>query len=136
MTAPSSGISAITRPNCSADRPVPDVAATKVELRGMSGSHVHVETPEGELEVDLPLPGLYNVYNALAAITAGLRSGALETIRSGLESMTAVFGRVETIEVADKPVSILLIKNPAGRTRSCARSPSRATETAWTSGSR
>jgi UDP-N-acetylmuramyl tripeptide synthase len=28
--------------------------------------------------------------------------------------MRAVFGRVETIEVAGKPVSILLIKNPAG----------------------
>ena len=81
----------------------------------MSGSRVEVSTPEGPLEIDLPLPGLYNVYNALAAITAGLRSGvSLEQIRSGLESMRAVFGRVETIEVAGKPVSILLIKNPAG----------------------
>jgi lipid II isoglutaminyl synthase (glutamine-hydrolysing) len=35
-------------------------------------------------------------------------------VRSGLESMRAVFGRVETIEVDGKPVSILLIKNPAG----------------------
>jgi UDP-N-acetylmuramyl tripeptide synthase len=104
-----------TCPKCGADRPAPDVAATAVELRGMSGSRVHVNTPQGELVVDLPLPGLYNVYNALAAITAGLRSGvALETIGKGLESMQAVFGRVETIEVAGKPVSILLIKNPAG----------------------
>ena len=72
--------------------------------------------PRATLEVDLPLPGLYNVYNALAAITAGLRSGraAGRPIRAGLESMRAVFGRVETIEVAGKPVSILLIKNPAG----------------------
>ena len=28
--------------------------------------------------------------------------------------MRTVFGRVETIEVSGKPVSILLIKNPAG----------------------
>ena len=35
-------------------------------------------------------------------------------VREGLESMRAVFGRVETIEVSGKPVSILLIKNPAG----------------------
>ena len=104
-----------TCPNCDADRPEPDVAATKVELRGMSGSRVEVRTPEGPLVVELPLPGLYNVYNALAAVTAGLRSGvSLDLIRSGLESMRAVFGRVETIEVAGKPVSILLIKNPAG----------------------
>jgi len=102
-------------PNCDADRPTPDVAATRIELHGISGSRVEVTTPDGEIALDLPLPGLYNVYNALAAITAGLRSGVpLELVREGLESMRAVFGRVETIEVAGKPVSILLIKNPAG----------------------
>jgi UDP-N-acetylmuramyl tripeptide synthase len=102
-------------PSCEAGRPAPDVAATKVELRGMSGSSLAVATPEGQLSLELPLPGLYNVYNALAAIAAGLRSGVpLEQVRSGLESMTAVFGRVETIEVSGKPVSILLVKNPAG----------------------
>ena len=74
-----------------------------------------VTTPEGELDLELPLPGLYNVYNALAAVTAGLRSGVpLQQIREGLESMRAVFGRVETIEMSGRPVSILLIKNPAG----------------------
>ena len=102
-------------PNCDADRPTPDVAATKIELHGISGSHVRIATPAGELELDLPLPGLYNVYNALAAVVAGLRSDiALDRIRTGLESMRAVFGRVETIDVSGKPVSILLIKNPAG----------------------
>jgi lipid II isoglutaminyl synthase (glutamine-hydrolysing) len=104
-----------TCPNCGADRPAPDVAATRIELQGISGSQVRVTTPEGELDLKLPLPGLYNVYNALAAITAGLRSGVrLAHIRDGLESMRAVFGRVETIEVSGKPMSILLIKNPAG----------------------
>ena len=102
-------------PDCDADRPAPDVAATKIELRGMAGSRIEVTTPEGDLSLELPLPGLYNVYNALAAITAGLRSDVpLETIRSGLEAAKAVFGRVETIDVDGKPVSILLIKNPAG----------------------
>ena len=104
-----------TCPNCDADRPIPDVAATKIELHGISGSRVHVATTQGDLELELPLPGLYNVYNALAALTAGLRSGvSLERVREGLESMRAVFGRVEVIEVSGKPVSILLIKNPAG----------------------
>jgi len=104
-----------TCPSCDADRPTPDVAATKIELQGISGSSVHVTTPEGDLDLELPLPGLYNVYNALGAITAALRSGiSLERIRQGLEAMRAVFGRVETIDVAGKPVSILLIKNPAG----------------------
>ncbi len=102
-------------PNCHADRPAPDIAATEIELHGISGSRVRIVTPEGELTVDLPLPGLYNVYNALAAVAAGLRSDvSLDQVRAGLESMRAVFGRVETIDVSGKPVSILLIKNPAG----------------------
>ena len=102
-------------PNCHADRPEPNVAATEIELHGISGSRVKVRTLAGELELNLPLPGLYNVYNALAAVTAGLRSGvSLEQVRQGLESVRAAFGRVETIDVSGKPVSILLIKNPAG----------------------
>jgi UDP-N-acetylmuramyl tripeptide synthase len=102
-------------PSCGAQRPAPEVAAAEVELEGMRGSRVLVRTPRGELRLKLPLPGLYNVYNALAAVAASLQLGAsLDSVRSGLESMRAVFGRVETIEVEGKPVSILLIKNPAG----------------------
>ena len=83
----------------------------------MDGSSVDGRArPRGELELELPLPGLYNVYNALAAIAAGLRArgraGADRARRSA--RCAAAFGRVETIEVGGKPVSILLIKNPAG----------------------
>jgi UDP-N-acetylmuramyl tripeptide synthase len=102
-------------PDCGARRPRPDVAATRIELRGMSGSSATVSTPAGEIELELPLPGLYNVYNALAAVAAGLRLGvAPEKIAAALGEMRAAFGRVETIEVDGVPVSILLIKNPAG----------------------
>jgi UDP-N-acetylmuramyl tripeptide synthase len=102
-------------PNCGAERPRPEVAATAIELRGMDGSRTTVRTPQGELRLELPLPGLYNVYNALAAVAAGLRLGvAPERIAAALGEMRAAFGRVETIEVGGLPVSILLIKNPAG----------------------
>jgi UDP-N-acetylmuramyl tripeptide synthase len=102
-------------PNCGAQRPRPDVAATRIELRGMEGSAATVRVPGGEIEVELPLPGLYNVYNALAAISAALRLGVdAERIAAALRDMRAAFGRVETIPIADKRVSILLIKNPAG----------------------
>jgi lipid II isoglutaminyl synthase (glutamine-hydrolysing) len=101
--------------NCGAERPRPEVAATAIELRGMAGSRATVRTPEGELRLELPLPGLYNVYNALAAVAAGLRLGvAPERIVAALGEMRAAFGRVETIAVGETPVSILLIKNPAG----------------------
>jgi lipid II isoglutaminyl synthase (glutamine-hydrolysing) len=102
-------------PNCNADRPDPDVAATEIMLEGMSGSRLAIRTPDGELRARLPLPGLYNVYNAIAAVAAALRLGVeLDVVTRGLEAMKAVFGRVETIEVSGTPVSILLIKNPAG----------------------
>jgi lipid II isoglutaminyl synthase (glutamine-hydrolysing) len=102
-------------PNCGAERPRPEVAATAIELHGMDGSRSRVRTPSGEIELELPLPGLYNVYNALAAVAAGLKLGvAPERIASALGEMRAAFGRVETIEVGGTPVSILLIKNPAG----------------------
>jgi UDP-N-acetylmuramyl tripeptide synthase len=102
-------------PNCGAERPRPEVAATAIELRGMDGSRSRVRTPSGEIELELPLPGLYNVYNALAAIAAGFRLGvAPDRIAFALGEMRAAFGRVETIPVGDVPVSILLIKNPAG----------------------
>jgi lipid II isoglutaminyl synthase (glutamine-hydrolysing) len=102
-------------PNCGAERPRPDVAATRIELRGMEGSAATVRVPGGEIEVELPLPGLYNVYNALAAIAAALELGVdAERVAAALRGMRAAFGRVETIAVGDAQVSILLIKNPAG----------------------
>jgi UDP-N-acetylmuramyl tripeptide synthase len=102
-------------PNCDADRPEPDVAAERIELHGMDGSTLHVRTPAGPAEIQLGLPGLYNAYNALAALAAALRLDvSLERAVTGLEATEAAFGRVETIPVDGKRVSILLIKNPAG----------------------
>jgi lipid II isoglutaminyl synthase (glutamine-hydrolysing) len=102
-------------PNCGAERPRPDVAATRIELRGMEGSASTVRVPGGGIEVELPLPGLYNVYNALAAIAAAIQLGvAPERVAAALRNMRTAFGRVETIAIGGGSVSILLIKNPAG----------------------
>jgi len=102
-------------PNCGRERPRPTVAATRVELDGMSGSLVDLRTPEGELSVRLPVPGLYNVYNAVAAAATALELGVpLATIGDALTSFSGSFGRVETIPIDGRLVSILLIKNPAG----------------------
>ena len=102
-------------PGCGARRPAPDVAATAIELHGMEGSAATVRTPEGELRLELPLPGLYNVYNALAAVAAALQLGVAPGTASGaLATMKAAFGRVETIRLDAALLSILLIKNPAG----------------------
>ena len=102
-------------PNCGRTRPTPDVAATRVELEGMDGSRLTLRTPSGEIELRLPLPGLYNVYNAVAAAATALELRLpLATVGEALEGFSGAFGRVETIAVDGRQVSILLIKNPAG----------------------
>ena len=102
-------------PSCGARRPEPEIAATQINLHGMSGSTSEVRVPGGTVTLRLPLPGLYNVYNALAALAATIELGiGAEQAARALGEVKAVFGRVETIDVAGHPVSILLIKNPAG----------------------
>ena len=55
------------------------------------------------------------MYNAVAAAALALDLGApLEHVRTALEGFGGAFGRVETIAVGGRPVSILLVKNPAG----------------------
>jgi lipid II isoglutaminyl synthase (glutamine-hydrolysing) len=102
-------------PNCGRERPTPQVAAEQVTLHGMSGSDVRIATPSGTLELSLPLPGLYNVYNALAATAAALELGASTSqVGEALSRFAAAFGRVERLQVDGREVAILLVKNPAG----------------------
>ena len=61
---------------------------------------MRLRTPQGELDLKLPLPGLYNVYNAVAAAATALTLGLpLATIGTALEGFGGAFGRVETIPV-------------------------------------
>jgi UDP-N-acetylmuramyl tripeptide synthase len=102
-------------PGCGRERPRAEVAATRVRLDGMNGSRVELRTPQGELSICLPLPGLYNVYNAVAAVATGLELGvAPATVIEALERFGGAFGRVETIAIDGRRLSILLVKNPVG----------------------
>jgi UDP-N-acetylmuramyl tripeptide synthase len=102
-------------PNCGRERPKPAVAAESVKLRGMHGSDARIATPAGTFELSLPLPGLYNVYNALAATAAALELGvSTEQIGAALSTFAAAFGRVERLQVGGRELAILLVKNPAG----------------------
>jgi len=101
--------------NCGARRPEPGVAATDVVLEGVSGARFTLRTPAGERPIVLPLPGLYNVYNALAAAALSLELGAsLDDVAAGLHAVSPAFGRAETVRLAGRDLSILLVKNPAG----------------------
>jgi lipid II isoglutaminyl synthase (glutamine-hydrolysing) len=101
--------------SCGHGRPPLDISAREVELRGLESSSFLLVTPAGERRVQLAVPGLYNVYNALAAAALARSLGAsLHEIVSGLEGFSAAFGRFERIVVGDRRLLMLLIKNPAG----------------------
>jgi UDP-N-acetylmuramyl tripeptide synthase len=96
-------------------RPPLEVAAREVELHGLERASFRLDTPEGSRTIELPLPGLYNVYNAVAAAALARALGAeLDEIAAGLGRFSAAFGRFERVAVGDKRVLLLLIKNPAG----------------------
>jgi lipid II isoglutaminyl synthase (glutamine-hydrolysing) len=102
-------------PACGHSRPPLQVRAREIELDGLEAASFLLETPGGSARVRLPLPGLYNVYNALgaAALAHALDVPLQETV-AGLERFGAAFGRFERIAAGDRTVLILLIKNPAG----------------------
>jgi UDP-N-acetylmuramyl tripeptide synthase len=102
-------------PTGDAMRPHPAVAARHVELEGVRAAAFTLVVEGEERRVRLPLPGLYNVYNALgAAALARVLGAGLDQIAAGLEAVEPAFGRAETIALGDRELTLLLIKNPAG----------------------
>jgi UDP-N-acetylmuramyl tripeptide synthase len=100
---------------CGHRRPPLDVAARRIELRGLLASRFHLVSAAGEAEIELALPGLYNVYNATAAASLALAIGAsIEDVRAGLARFGAAFGRFERVPAGGKSIVLLLVKNPAG----------------------
>jgi lipid II isoglutaminyl synthase (glutamine-hydrolysing) len=102
-------------PSCGHERPPLDVAARSIELHGLERASFDLVTTAGTVRIELGLPGLYNVYNALGAAALAQALGAsLAEIAAGLARFSAAFGRFERIPVDDKQLLLLLIKNPAG----------------------
>jgi UDP-N-acetylmuramyl tripeptide synthase len=96
-------------------RPGLAVAARDVDLQGLERASFLLATPEGSRRIELGLPGLYNVYNAVAAAALSRSLGAgLDEIAAGLERFSAAFGRFERVAAGDRGILLLLIKNPAG----------------------
>ena len=95
---------------------MPSIAAERIELRGTRAAAFRLRTPEGTRDVELPLPGLYNVYNALGAAALCLSLGvALERRRRRPpRGDRGVRSRRDRSRSATPRLSILLVKNPAG----------------------
>ena len=102
-------------PGCGRARPAAAIEATRVEQRPDAPLGLSLSTPSGQFELSLPLMGLYNAYNALAAVSVGVAlavpAGAMQ---KGVASFTAAFGRQERMIVRGREVHTILAKNPAG----------------------
>jgi UDP-N-acetylmuramyl tripeptide synthase len=100
---------------CGHARPQLTAVARSLQPRGFAGTAFDLVLPEATRRIELAVPGLYNVYNALAAAALARALGAEpDDIQAGLERFSAAFGRFERIHVGDRGLLVLLIKNPAG----------------------
>lgn len=101
--------------SCGRARPARQVVARDIDLRDGRSLRFKLLTPGGESSVELTIGGLYNVYNALAAVAGSLALGLpLEAAARALSSSTAAFGRQEAFDVDGRRVELFLGKNPAG----------------------
>ncbi len=102
-------------PRCGHARPQLDIVGSEIELLGLDGAAFTLAAPEGTTRIELAVPGLYNVYNAVGAAALAIELGAsIGDVAAGLGRFSPAFGRFERIRVADRRVLMLLIKNPAG----------------------
>jgi UDP-N-acetylmuramyl tripeptide synthase len=116
-------------PNNDFARPTPEMTATNIEVDGFDNMAITVGTtrrdPDSganetqavkpEQRVELPLGGLYNCYNVLAAFAAGVTIGLEPSyIAERLKHFHAAFGRQERLEFRGRHLNLVLSKNPAG----------------------
>lgn len=99
---------------CGNKRPEPDVFADRVAVSPTESTFV-LRHKDLSLQVRIALPGLFNVYNAVAAAALAFSAGInIDSIVGGLEGYSTLFGRSERLKLSGKTVLIQLIKNPAG----------------------
>ncbi|OGY29372.1 MAG: hypothetical protein A3F35_01385 [Candidatus Woykebacteria bacterium RIFCSPHIGHO2_12_FULL_45_10] len=100
---------------CPLTRPNPQVSAGEIHLNDLKGANFLLLAKKRTITIESPLPGLYNLYNALAASTLGLQLGiAPTTIKTAIGQFKPAFGRTETFVSNSKKIFTSLVKNPTG----------------------
>src|SRR5438067_2085516 len=98
-------------PNQDFARPTPDITATTITLTGFDSLALTI----GGTRIEMPLGGLYNCYNVLAAYAVARSIDlAPSYIAERLRTFKAAFGRQERIEFRGRHLVLVLSKNPAG----------------------
>jgi len=98
-------------PGCGWRRPERDYSARDVQLTAHGPSHFRLQNAC----LETALPGLYNVYNVVAAASAGLSLGLKpELVQAVVKDFAGAFGRTELVDIGGKRLRLLLAKNPVG----------------------
>ncbi len=96
--AASGGVPEQRFPSGTGTAPIAAYRAHDVQF-DVSGARFTADTPDGPLAIQTPLPGLFNVSNALAALATARALGVdAETARAALATAGRVPGRLEPIE--------------------------------------
>jgi UDP-N-acetylmuramyl tripeptide synthase len=86
-----------------------------VELLGVEALRVRVGEGADALDLETGVPGLYNVYNVIAATAVARAFGVPDaTIARAFKSFKAAFGRIERVTVKGRTLTLALVKNPVG----------------------
>lgn len=105
-------------PGCGYKRPAMNLSCTSVDKLTTSSSEITYKIESENVQkytAKVNLPGLYNVYNGLAAAScATLLNLPQENTLKALSSFESGFGRMETIKAGDKTIKLILVKNPTG----------------------
>ena len=102
--------------NCGLARPARDVSATRVVL-GADSTQIALGGTVGSVfePVRVPIPGLYNAYNALAALAAARALDiTLADATRAIANFRPAFGRLEIVEYKGRTLRLVRVKNPAG----------------------
>ncbi|TYQ13137.1 UNVERIFIED_CONTAM: UDP-N-acetylmuramyl tripeptide synthase [Acetivibrio alkalicellulosi] len=103
--------------SCGFKRPDSDVTCLNVEELNSSYSKIElsINDSNNSYKAKINLPGLYNTYNALAAVSCGHALNLpSDSLINALETFECGFGRMETIETDNKTIKLILVKNPTG----------------------
>jgi lipid II isoglutaminyl synthase (glutamine-hydrolysing) len=104
-------------PACGNTRPRLDVAVTEVRPSPEGGSEITIETPAGSFALQVPLPGVHNVYNAAAALAGAITLSLALPLepaqaRPAMAGLRPAFGRLEEIQAGERTVVLAFVKNP------------------------
>ncbi|MCB9728115.1 MAG: UDP-N-acetylmuramate--L-alanine ligase [Deltaproteobacteria bacterium] len=96
-------------------QPGADVEARDIELRAMGSTFELWVRGEARGRVEVALPGLYNLDNALAAIAAGLHLGvSIEAIQRAYASFHGLENRFTVVEAGERRIIKDYISHPTG----------------------